>query len=472
MWRRSLRRSWPSRVVPAFAAKIEIESLSSRPDKISGGDMLIRVRVPEGVALGDVKVKLNNADVTGGLFQDPGSHALMGLVTDLKEGKNTINASANQTNPGALAVVNYPIQGPVFSGPQEKPFYCQTHQFRVYAGGPFFSAAQLTDPCVEATRVDYLYRTTATPGAFVVLPAGPLPADLKMTTTTTGATVPYIIRLETGVINRSIYQIAILDDPNVAGPDLQNHTDPGWNNRLIYTFGGGCGGGHYIQGSSTGGVLNDAMLSRGFAVASGSLNVLGNNCNFVTSAETLMMVKEHFIETFGPPLYTMGFGCSGGSIQQHLIGDNYPGLLDGLTPSCSFPDVAGATTFDARLLYDYYNFKDKGVTWTEDQIRQVSGFGTYGHIVNQGTSWAARIDPVPNRPNYLSSGILLALQQHRPGGRPLRPRPGIPRIHRHRIRRARGPRRGTTSSTCSVRALTASRGGPSTTSASSTASAR
>ncbi len=392
-------------VVPAFAAKIEIESLSNRPDKVSGGDVLIRVRVPQGVALGDVKVKLNNADVTGGLFQDPASHALMGLVTGLKDGNNTINASANKTNPGALVVVNYPIQGPVFSGPQEKPFYCQTHQFRVYGGGPFFSAAQLTDPCVEATRVDYLYRNTATPGAFVALPTGPLPADLKMTTTTTGETVPYIVRLETGVINRSIYQIAILDDPSVAGPDLQNHTDPGWNNRLIYTFGGGCGGGQYIQGSSTGGVLNDAMLSRGFAVASGSLNVLGNNCNFVTSAETLMMVKEHFIETFGPPLYTMGFGCSGGSIQQHLIGDNYPGLLDGLTPSCSFPDVAGATTFDARLLYDYYNFKDKGVTWTEDQIRQVSGFGTYGHIVNQGTSWAARIDPVPNRPNYLNAAF-------------------------------------------------------------------
>jgi hypothetical protein len=51
--------------------------------------------------------------------------------------------------------------------------------------------------------------------------------------------VPYVVRLETGVINRAIYQIAILDDPNVAGPDLQNHADPGWNNRLIYTFGGG-----------------------------------------------------------------------------------------------------------------------------------------------------------------------------------------------------------------------------------------
>lgn len=396
--------------VPASAAgKLEIQSLSNRPDKVSGGDVLVKVVVPAGTALGDVTVKLNNANITDSFWQDPASSSLIGLVTGLKLGPNSINASANKSNPGALRVVNYPIEGPVFSGPQEKPFYCQTHQFRRYgnaaSNGPFLSPAQLDDPCVESTKVDYIYRNTA--NQFVVLPDGPLPADLRMTTTTTGATVPYIVRLETGVINRSIYQIAILDDPSVAGPSLKDHTDPGWNNRLIYTFGGGCGGGAYKQGNTTGGVLTDSMLSRGFAVASGSLNVLGNNCNFVTSAETLMMVKEHFIETFGPPLYTMGYGCSGGSIQQHLIGDNYPGLLDGLVPSCSFPDVAGATTFDARLLYDYFLFKEKGagVTWTQDQIRAASGFGTYGHIVNQGTSWAARIDPSPNRPNYPSTSF-------------------------------------------------------------------
>ena len=99
--------------------------------------------------------------------------------------------------------------------------------------------------------------------------------------------------------------------PHRPGPDLRNHADPGWNGRLVYTFGGGCGGGHYRQGASTGGVLNDMMLTRGFAVASSSLNVLGNNCNDVTSGETMMMVKERFIEAFGVPRYTMGFGCSG-----------------------------------------------------------------------------------------------------------------------------------------------------------------
>jgi hypothetical protein len=139
----------------------------------------------------------------------------------------------------------------VFSGPQEQPFFCQTHQFRVYPNGPFLTATQIADPCHVPTRADYVYRTTA--GAFAAFdPSAPLPADLAMTTTVEGKTVPYIVRLETGTINRAIYQTAILDNPAVPGPDLQNQGDPGWNRRLVYTFGGGCGGGHYIQGSSTG----------------------------------------------------------------------------------------------------------------------------------------------------------------------------------------------------------------------------
>jgi len=384
-------------VAPAFAAnRLEIVTLSNRPDKLSGGDVLVLVTVPPGTKLNDVAVALNGDDVTAAFWQDVGHHALVGLVKGMHLGKNRLEAKAKHAGTDTLQLVNHSLTGPILSGPQEEPFFCQTHQFRVYPGGPLLTELQITDPCSVPTRVDYVYRSTG--GAFKGLPPSPLPADLATTTTIDGHSVPYIVRLETGTLNRAIYQTAILDDPAVPGPDLRNH-DPAWNGRLVYTFGGGCGGGHYIQGNTTGGVLNDMMLSRGFAVASSTLNVLGQNCNFVTSAETVMMVKEHFIETYGVPRYTMGWFCSGGSIQQHLIGDNYPGLMDGIVPQCSFPDVAGATTFDARLLYNYY-LNTKGVPWTQEEIRAVSGFGTYGHIVNQGTLWAARIDPVPNRAGF------------------------------------------------------------------------
>jgi len=48
----------------------------------------------------------------------------------------------------------------------------------------------------------------------------------------------------------------------------------------------------------------------------------------VLSAEAAMMVKEHFIDTYGPVAHTIGWGASGGSIQQYDIADAYPGLLD------------------------------------------------------------------------------------------------------------------------------------------------
>ena len=72
------------------------------------------------------------------------------------------------------------------------------------------------------------------------------------------------------------------------------------------------------------------MLRQGYAVASASLNTFGNNCAELLAAETMMMVKEHFIETYGTPAATIGWGGSGGSYQQHQIADNYPGLLDGI----------------------------------------------------------------------------------------------------------------------------------------------
>ncbi len=45
-----------------------------------------------------------------------------------------------------------------------------------------------------------------------------------------------------------------------------------------------------------------------------------------------LMMKERFIEQYGLAQFTIGSGGSGGAIQQHYIAQNYPGLLDALTP--------------------------------------------------------------------------------------------------------------------------------------------
>src|SRR4029077_12738415 len=209
-------------------------------------------------------------------------------------------------------------------GPQQTPFYCETTGYGLDPSQPPY--------CSAPTKVTYSYRTTANTFAPLAAPTQ-RPADLKMTTVN-GKQVPYIVRFEQGVIDRAVYQIAALWD----GKDPSwNSPDTSWNKRLVYTFGGGCNAG-YHQGRGTGGVMSDQFLAKGFAVASSSLNVLDNNCSPIIAAEVAMMGKEHFIQTYGPVVYTMDSGASGGAIQQYDIAESYPGILDGIVPTISFPD--------------------------------------------------------------------------------------------------------------------------------------
>ena len=75
-------------------------------------------------------------------------------------------------------------------------------------------------------------------------------------------------------------------------------------------------------------VLNAAALADGNLLATSTLNTFNTACDDVLSAETLMMVTEHVVETVRDPRYVIGQGGSGGAIQQYLINQNYPGLLD------------------------------------------------------------------------------------------------------------------------------------------------
>ncbi|MBW8904205.1 MAG: hypothetical protein JF611_00740 [Betaproteobacteria bacterium] len=69
-----------------------------------------------------------------------------------------------------------------------------------------------------------------------------------------------------------------------------------------------------------------------------------------------MMMKEHIVDAYGPIALTMGNGCSGGSIQQNTAASIYPGLLDGIQPSCDYPDsvTTGLEVTDCVLLVNFY----------------------------------------------------------------------------------------------------------------------
>lgn len=351
---------------PGLAVKI---LSNTKPEFVSGGDVLVRV------AHGDhVRVRRNATDVTSSFTPQPDG-SLLGVVRGLRDGRNTISATAAKGQRASVRVVNHPRSGPVFSGRQQLPFYCQTE---------VFGLAPAQQPLCEApTRVGYVYRSTD--GQFKQLPdPASRPADLA-TTSVQGVTVPYIVRVEVGVIDRAVYEIAALYDgidPSPVKPET------GWNGRLVYTFGGGCNSG-YRQGGGVGPVLDDLFLSKGYAVASSTLNVLDNNCSPIISAEAAMMVKEHFLETYGPARHTIGWGGSGGAIQQYVIADAYPGILDGIVPSISYPDPVTTTApvVDCGLLNAYFG---RG-GFTPEQQRAVSGYNAYSTCVSWGQTFLSRL---------------------------------------------------------------------------------
>ncbi len=375
-----------------------IDVLSSRPDAVTGGDALVRVGVPPETGRGAVTILAGGKDVTSA-FEEVGAGMLIGLVSSLTPGRNTIQV---RSNTGAiplatLDVTNHPISGPVFSGTQQRPFVCETDLFVIPVVGGVLGPALDAD-CSIKTRVDYLYRSTA--GVWKPLGDPSVrPADLASTTTTAGRTVKFVVRLETGTINRAVYQIALLHDPAVDSPLTPFGRTAGWNGRLVYTFGGGCGVG-YHQGRHQGASLNvldstligNSGLTNGYAVAAASLNVFGVSCNDVTSAETVMMVKEHFIETIGPPIHTIGIGASGGSMQLHLIASNYPGILDGIIPARSFPDTLTFETpyQDCALLIHAFGAAKRA--WTDREKAAVAGHRTFAYC-SVNAVWGKLIQP-------------------------------------------------------------------------------
>src|SRR5262245_2257319 len=238
--------------VPAFAhdddwnrhhgdKDFKIEVLSSRPYMVSGGDALVRITVQDSkVSLGNVHVELNGHSITGAFRTDATARTLTGLVSGMRLGENELSVDAKGKGHGRadadITLTNWPVKGPIISGPQEFPFICTTQNFDVVRGGPVpaggtprgpLLGAPLDSDCSVARRVDYVYRNTS--GAFVVLPLpfSTLPADVAMTTTVNGVTVPFIVRLESGTIDRSIYQTAVLHNPNDGEPSPSRRPAPG-----------------------------------------------------------------------------------------------------------------------------------------------------------------------------------------------------------------------------------------------------
>ena len=186
-----------------------VEVLSAKPHQVTGGNALIAIRPAEPG--GTLRARLNGVDVSTAFQPDPtDTGRVVGLVSGLTDGANTFVADYGGDSE-SITLTNYPITGPVISGPHQTPFICQTEAFILPDGSNLGPA--LDANCSVATRVHYLYlasgATTLTPMANTTA----VPADAASTTTLAGVTVPFIVRVETGTVDRGIYQTAVLHNP-------------------------------------------------------------------------------------------------------------------------------------------------------------------------------------------------------------------------------------------------------------------
>ena len=114
----------------AAGQEIGITPLSTRADMVTGGNVLIRIDVPPPVALNAIAIKLNGQNITTMFQVDMAARTFTGLVSGLAVGANTLAVYTNAAGMGRpaeqLTLTNYPIQGPVFSGPHQQPFICAT----------------------------------------------------------------------------------------------------------------------------------------------------------------------------------------------------------------------------------------------------------------------------------------------------------------------------------------------------------
>src|SRR5215813_4325453 len=384
-------------VAPANAREhsedIAINVLSGQPDRVSGGSTLVEITFSRHERR--LVVTLNGHDVSSSFRPGEKPNSMVGLMTGLVLGRNRLRVEGREGRK-TIELTNYSIKGPIISGPQIHPFICQTDTFMLPDGNTLGPATD--DDCSADTRVNYVYMSTVDRMFKPLEDPSKLPPDVAVTTTSEGATVAYVVRVETGTINRGIYQNAILFDPT-SDPEPSPFTPPqGWNKRLVAIHGAGCPGGWYTQGTQEGvNVLQDRYLSQGYALFINTLQNPSNHCNPFVAGESAMMGKEHFIKTFGVPFFTISTGGSGGAYTSLQVADAFPGLIDGAFISATFPDAGeiAYSALDGHLLTHYFFFVNP-TGFTADQQVAVSGYQglqAWYDAANQ----AQRTDPVPGR---------------------------------------------------------------------------
>jgi hypothetical protein len=366
-------------IAAASPGVVSIATVSNRADLVSGGDALVRLGVPSGARFSALQIQLNGRNVTATFRRHSDGHGL-GLLTGLRVGTNTVVARLPDGRGARLTITNHPLGGPVFAGPQIQPWTCGN--------------SSKSPKCYQAPTFAYSY--VGNDGqTHSYDPNNPPPSfEVANTTTTDGVTVPFIYRTETGYIDRDQYSITALWQPGKPWTPWSPQRQ--FNHRLVITHGASCDE-QYATGTAPS-TTDQGIVGGGFVVISNALDNAGHDCNLVVQAESLVMTKEYAIDHYGTVRWTIGSGCSGGSLVQQQVANAYPGLYQGITPQCSFSDAWSSAMeyVDYDMLLRYWKDPSRwtpGDVWTPAEMSAVIDHPNMGNPITFTTAIPNGGDP-------------------------------------------------------------------------------
>lgn len=395
------------------AAPTAITVLSGRPDLVVGEQALLQVSVPRTENPRRARITVGHRAVTRAFALRPG-RTLLGLVSGLHRGRNLVTVRFRDGSGARITLTDHPVGGPLFAGPQVQPWTCQPGARDRHCDAP--------------PSYRYLYRSTnpADAGLLPYDPAHP-PADVA-TTPVNGAQVPFVVRVETGYEDRDQYAIAVLYRPGRLWTSVRPQAQ--FAHKMLVTHGASCNIAYAVGTTPSttsynlargSGMTDSAQwaLAHGWAVMSTAMDNTGHDCDVVTQAESLLMAKQRVIDRYGTLRYTIGIGCSGGSLVQQWVANAYPGIYQGLLPTCSFPDAWSSATqvFDYHLMNLYFGDSGRwgsGVSWTPAQEAAVQDDATTKNSTLSDFGFFGAIDPSHSCPGTTAADRYNATSN--PGG--------------------------------------------------------
>src|SRR5690606_5333375 len=106
-----------------------LATLSSAPDQVSGGDVLVPIDgAREDIEGALAALEIGVHDQQQPPLRTPGRNGRLEVLLDgLEEGEHQLELHHDRHGRlDSLTLVNHPITGPIFSGPHQYPFVCTT----------------------------------------------------------------------------------------------------------------------------------------------------------------------------------------------------------------------------------------------------------------------------------------------------------------------------------------------------------